>query len=125
MRSEAQITTIIYWIKKSLLMGYGYETPSFKILKIGHPNSCHNYALDFMYMGGIVICLILLIILLYTFFKIKKNTTYSSLILSSTICSYFILWFATPIHKDVLCIMFLIFTMACNLQTIKKNKEDG
>lgn len=102
----------LYWIKKSLFIGYGYESPTLKALKIGHSNSCHNYVLDFMYMGGIIIVVVLLIVLFVVFKRLKNSTKYVSSILTSVICSYFILWFATPIHKDVLCIMFLIFTMA-------------
>ena len=106
----------IYWIKKSLLIGYGYESPLLKTIKITHPNSCHNYILDFMYMGGIIMVGILIIILITIFKKLKNSKSYASKILTITICSYFILWFATPIHKDVLSIMFLIFTIAYNIK---------
>lgn len=110
----------LYWIKKSLFIGYGYENEILKTSKITHPNSCHNYLLDFMYMGGFLMILLLVIILFSTFYKINNSKGYSKYIITSIICGYFILWFATPIHKDVLGIMFLIFTIGYNIEYIER-----
>ena len=99
----------LYWINKSFILGYGFENSEYKELKIYHPNSCHNYLLDFMYMGGIAMVLVLVLIIILTAIKIKKaKDNKICKIIEMFILAYFILGFATPIHKNVLCIMFLI-----------------
>lgn len=99
----------LYWINKSIIHGYGYENATLKLLKIYHPNSCHNYILDFLYMGGIVMLFIVIMIIYLTYKKINHSRNKISRVIEMVILSYFIVGFATPIHKDTLCIMFLIF----------------
>lgn len=111
----------LYWIKKSLFFGYGYEDSLLKLSKIGHSNSCHNYLLDFMYMGGFLMIAILIVMLIAVFYKIKKCHKSVKYIITAIICGYFILWFATPIHKDVLCLMFLVFCIGYNILYLERN----
>lgn len=110
------------WIKKSPFIGYGYENEILKRSKISHPNSCHNYMLDFFYMGGIVLVIDLLLCLFLIFNKLKNNKTWASKILSYTLCGYFILWFATPIHLNTLNMMFLIFMFAYEVNSFTSKR---
>lgn len=108
------------WISESPVIGYGFEDPGLKVLKIGHPNSAHNYILDYLYMGGYLGLSIIGIILILIVNKLNKIKNNFSKILTYSVCTYFILWFATPIHRDTLCLMFLIFTMSYYVSKLSK-----
>lgn len=115
----------LFWIKESFIFGYGYENAGIKILKIFHSNSCHNYLLDFLYMGGILMVFVFCIILFKTSNKLKQIKEISKRKnLEMFILSYFILGFATPIHKDVLCIMFLVICVCYYGVNIYNEKGD-
>lgn len=122
----------IFYIKKSIIYGYGNETPILKSSKIIHMNSCHNYFLDFLYSGGIIMLIVILLIVYFTGKKISAYIEYDNLkikkithILSGILAGYFIIWFATPVHLNSISYMFLIFSLMYNLKNLKlEEKED-
>lgn len=98
----------IAYIKKSFLYGYGKESEIIKFYKIGHSNSCHNYFLDFLYDGGILMFIIILFIII-TLNKSYKNKCVddkAKTIVSSIFIGYFIIGIATPIHLNTICYLF-------------------
>lgn len=102
----------IYYISKRYLFGYGVESDEMKMAKIQHPNSCHNYYLDLLYYGGIFMTLIMLVVLLLLIFRNKKLPDLKDReVLVITIGAYFILWIATPIHRDTISYMFMFWTV--------------
>lgn len=98
-------------ISEKPLLGYGIEEGSLKFLRISHSNSCHNYFLDYLYYGGIVLlCVITLIIVLISK-RIKYVEKYLKVKMSIFFGAYFLLWLATPIHMNYLFIMFGFMTV--------------
>jgi len=102
----------IFHISRSPIIGYGVEEQAIKYFKIGHINSCHNYYLDYLYYGGIVL-LIIVVLILET--VVKSVNKYTSKI-KNKICiyffAYFILWLGSPIHRDFLFLMFGVFLLS-------------
>lgn len=103
----------VNWIKKSPIYGYGVESAEVKFPKIRALNSCHNYYLDYLYYGG-VIMLIIVLLLFYVSVKnlgqIKDNKIID--IIATTFGSYFILWIATPIHRGSIVWMFVFWLIS-------------
>lgn len=97
----------IEYIKKSFLFGYGKESEIIKLYKIGHGNSSHNYFLDFLYEGGIIMFSIILFIILNLNKSYKQctNIKYKNITVSILI-GYFIIGIATPIHLNTICYLF-------------------
>ena len=95
-------------ITKSPIIGYGYEFGQIKYEKIKHINSCHNYILDFMYFGGIIMIsyvIYILSLLSKSIVHDKQSGKKSTAIL----CAYLTVWFATPIHIATIQLMLLCF----------------
>lgn len=116
----------IYYIGKSPFFGYGYEDAEVKLSKIGHENSAHNYYLDFLYSGGIILVAVYLLmigIISKALGKIKE--LFESKIMTGILAAYFIVGFATPVHVNRLSLMFMIFIIAYNLQYIVQNKKEN
>lgn len=111
----------LHYIEKSPIIGYGYENPDLKLKKIGHSNSAHNYYLDFLYNGGIIM-LILYFYMIFLLNKVMnqvKNRDLKNIFIAIT-AGYFIVGFATPIHMETLSYMFMIFTIIYNFKDIEK-----
>ena len=115
----------ISWIKKSPIIGYGYEDPLYKLRKIGHSNSCHNYLLDYLYIGGIIELLIMIIIIVKVLLKSCKTELLYRSIFINVIFSYFILWLATPLHIDTICINMLVFLIIYLWNFTKEDIYEG
>lgn len=110
----------IHYIRKSPVIGYGIESNNIKYLKIHALNSCHNYFFDFLYYGGVILLVLVLILIIITVSKMYKNNKPKvSEILSITFASYFVLWIATPIHRNTLCYMFAFWLIAYKCKTAK------
>lgn len=116
----------IEWIKKSSIYGYGNEQQLLKKSKIGHINSCHNYFLDFMYTGGIIMLSVILFIVFFVGKELSKNLKSNNdvikkiaYVLSGISGGYFIIWFATPVHLNSISYMFLVFYIIYNLKNLK------
>lgn len=114
----------IQYIKLRPLLGYGIEDSYTKYLHIGATNSCHNYFLDILYYGGIIFLFLFIVFLLFNFHKIRVNTKDKSFEIMSVIFgSYFILWIATPIHRNTLCYMFMIWLLLYSYKDDISNKN--
>lgn len=118
----------LYFIKKSPIFGYGFEHYLVKASKIIHPNSCHNYYLDFLYSGGILMLTTIVVMVIMVGKKLKKVNENEKLNKISkgaigVIIAYFVIWIATPIHLETIGYMFFVFFVAYNYEKIKINEE--
>ena len=94
------------------ILGHGVQNAYYNYLHLSTISSAHNYFLDYLYLGGIVS---LIFVTFYIFFLNKElNNTHTSIRSFTSIFfgSYFILWIATPIHKENIFIMFAFFISA-------------
>lgn len=106
-------------------LGSGVETSEVKYLKIGHPNSCHNYFLDYLYYGGILLLAVITGMIVMLSSKLKDANEYVKAKTAIIFLSYFVLWIGTPIHRDQLFFMFGFFMITIcidwkNLKTFSK-----
>ena len=110
----------IYYIIKKPIIGYGVEATTLKKMKIFATNSCHNYFLDFLYYGGIVMLVLVAILLFISVRRLYRNNAEKvAEVIGIGLASYSILWIATPIHRGTLCYMlvFLLLVYKCNYKT--------
>lgn len=98
----------MYYIKQSLLYGYGVESTEKKHLKIIAVNSCHNYWVDVAYYGGIILLIAFFALIVITLRRMyQKNDLKIADIFSAAFGAYCILFIATPIHRNSLSLMFV------------------
>jgi|GEM_PF-5992407 len=104
------------YIKNRLFLGYGIEDQAIKYAKIGHPNSSHNYFFDYLYLGGIVLFVLVAVMILVLRGYIKNTNQYIFNRASAFFGTYFILWIATPLHRETIFMMFsmMMLTMCVN-----------
>ena len=98
-----------YWF------GYGIEEDVVKYQRIGHPNSCHNYFLDYLYYGGIFLLVDVTIMILSIVKRFNKIDSIIKSRIAVVYGGYFILWIATPIHRNNLFIMFMFFMSSISM----------
>ena len=109
-------------IRESPIWGHGIQENLYNYVRLTTVGSTHNYFLDFLYWGGLI-CLI--ITLLYIFYinriyrKGEKTVENYCNIFYGT---YFILWIATPIHKENMFLMFAYF-IATALVSLRIDKS--
>ena len=103
------------WIPQSPIIGFGVEAQEIFYPKIGHMSSCHNYFLDYLYQGGIVLLITIVILMLL----LTKEHSYLIPEIKARIAvaygGYMILWIATPIHRDSLFMMYSFFIITSSL----------
>ena len=102
----------LIYIRQSPVIGYGVEVPSVFYWKIGHMSSCHNYFLDFLYQGGIILLIIVTIIMIVLTYYCSTVEKESKARISIVFGAYMILWIETPVHRDSLFVMFSFFLVA-------------
>lgn len=110
----------VYYIARKPIIGYGVEDTTLKKMKIYATNSCHNYFLDFLYYGGIVMLMLVAILLFITARKLYRNNAEKvAEVIGIGLASYNVLWLATPIHRGTLCYMLVFFLLIykCNYRT--------
>ena len=113
-------------ICNNYLFGYGIEENVVKYQRIGHPNSCHNYFLDFLYYGGIVLLVDVSAMILSIVRRFKNLDSIIKSRIAVVFGSYFILWIATPIHRNYLFIMFVFFMSSISIPWEKRVQcDDG
>ena len=116
------------YIKKSPIIGYGYESMEVKSSKIIHSSSSHNYFLDFLYCGGVLMLSDILAIIYFVSKKLNKEYKNNILnilknVLIGIFAGYFIIWFATPIHIQSIQNLFLMFLISYNLVLFVQSDE--
>lgn len=108
------------WIARSPLFGYGVETTDVKHAKIIAINSCHNYFLDLLYFGGVILLVITMVLFFMTIRRMyRRNTVRTAEVLAATMGGYFLLWIASPLHRANLCWMFMFWLFAYRARSEK------
>lgn len=106
----------IPWIVKRPITGYGLELPAERFTRINAVNSCHNYYLDLLYNGGIVLLAIYIAMLVMCVTRISQVTDRRGRAIASTVFGvYSILWIATPLHRGTVAIMFVMWMLLSKL----------
>ena len=101
---------------KRPITGYGLELPAERFTKINAVNSCHNYYLDLLYNGGIVLLAIYIAMLVMCVTRISQVTDRRGRAIASTVFGvYSILWIATPLHRGTVAIMFVMWMLLSKL----------
>jgi len=115
----------IYWIKKSWLIGYGYERASLHQLKTIFPY-CHNILLEQMYQGGIILILCLLLIQLCfgRLLMIYVTNYYAKVITISVFILYFMMLFETLSMVRVFPLFLLAYHIEQIMECDQKSKEE-
>jgi O-antigen ligase len=106
----------VYWIKKNFLFGYGIEKQDVTHTRIIHSSSCHNYFLDYLYQGGLVVFCLVFFMIYFINKKIEKCSKSIRYKIATIFGAYFILWIASPVHKDYIFIMFVFFIITINIR---------
>ena len=105
-------TKSIAYIKNNWVLGYGIESTYEKVAKIGAINSCHNYFLDVLYYGGVLLLIVYVAMIIYHSRTIRSIHNKHLFLICSVITGvYSILWIATPIHRGTICIMFGVWLL--------------
>ena len=104
--------------------GYGAEDYDVKYLRIGHSNSTHNYILDYIYYGGIVLFIVVVLIFQMVDKVVRNQADIINAKISAMFGSYFVLWLGTPIHRNQLFYMFgfIIITVSLPWQKLNATK---
>ena len=110
-------------IRDSLIWGHGIQDNYYNYVRLTTVGSTHNYFLDYLYWGGFVCLIIIILYVLYINGIYKKSEKSIENYCNIFYGAYFILWIATPIHKENMFIMFAYFiaTALISIQ-IEKNR---
>ena len=110
----------IYWIKKSWIIGNGYENPYLHAKKTIFP-SCHNILLEHMYQGGILLILCLVAIHICVG---KKLMTYSNTYYAGILAiSIFVLYFMMLFEVYSLTRIYPLFILAFHIEELLKQSK--
>ncbi len=106
----------VRWIMSRPLIGYGVETAEEKYAKIQAVNSCHNYYLDMLYYGGIVLLFIFIVLIAgYVLSVCDISDNKLRQIAATQLGVYSILWIATPVHRYTIFMMFCVWVLLSRL----------
>ena len=102
-------TKALLSISEKIILGHGVQSSLYNYLHLSMISSCHNYFLDFLYLGGVLTLVVIVVYVLYIDNNMRKTDLSISSLMSIFVGSYFILWIATPMHKENLFIMLSFF----------------
>ena len=107
-------------IRDSFIYGHGIQDNYYNYTRLTTVGSCHNYFLDFLYWGGIICLIIAIAYFLYIHWLYKKADKKIENYFNVFNGTYFILWIATPIHKENMFLMFGYFMATAILAIYSK-----
>ena len=111
-------------IRESLIWGHGIQDNAYNYVRLTTVGSAHNYFLDFLYWGGVICLVISILYVLYINGIYKKGEKSIENYCNIFYGTYFVLWIATPIHKENMFIMFAYFIATAIISTrIKKTLD--
>ncbi|MBR1663274.1 MAG: O-antigen ligase family protein [Ruminococcus sp.] len=114
-------------VLSNLWHGYGVEKDLIKFRRIRHPNSCHNYFLDYLYYGGVFLLADVTLMIFTITKRLEKFDGNIKTRISVIFGGYFILWIATPIHRNTIFIMFAFFISSICIpwENLKATNKDN
>ncbi len=101
--------------------GHGIQDSLYNFRRLTTLSSCHNYFLDFWYLGGVITLVAVILLIVYLDRRLEQKGHTLNSFFSIFFFSYFILWLATPIHREKLFIMLTFFVITLLLsENMKK-----
>jgi len=112
---------VINRIKLSPIWGYGYQVKDGLGYYIGNNSGAHNYYLDILFRGGILLLVLLIISLVFLsrIFLTEKNNLLTR-ILIGTVSAYFIMWITEPFNSFEYYMFSIYFVLIPNLDQLQK-----